>query len=400
MTTDKVEAPARTVGAVADELYLKCIRCGKCLSVCPVYRETRIETLSPRGKVALYRAVGEDGLEVSEVYAGKLYTCLMCEACREACPSGVELDVIMNQVRAGLARRGLMPGSLRRLSETIVAAGNISGEDNEQRLGWTANLEAMPVGLDHGGQAEVAYFVGCVSSLFPASYSIPQSLIQTFEQTGVNYALTGGGERCCGYPLLLNGEVERALEMARRNVEAVQATGATRVVMACPSCYHMWKHIYPELLDDGKLDGLEILHETEILADLAREGRLHFKPWPVTVTYHDSCDLGRKSGIFEAPRDVLRAIPELELVEMADHHENSLCCGGGGNLETYNRELAQSLPRRRLKQAQEVGAKYIVVSCQQCKRTLSGAARRERIRLRVMDLAEVVLRQIGEETHA
>jgi heterodisulfide reductase subunit D len=400
MTTDKVEAPARTVGAVADELYLKCIRCGKCLSVCPVYRETRIETLSPRGKVALYRAVGEDDLEVSEVYAGKLYTCLMCEACREACPSGVELDVIMNQVRAGLARRGLMPGSLQRLSETIVAAGNISGEDNEQRLGWTANLEAMPVGLDHGGQAEVAYFVGCVSSLFPASYSIPQSLIQTFEQTGVNYALTGGGERCCGYPLLLNGEVERALEMARRNVEAVQATGATRVVMACPSCYHMWKHIYPELLDDGKLDGLEILHETEILADLAREGRLHFKPWPVTVTYHDSCDLGRKSGIFEAPRDVLRAIPELELVEMADHHENSLCCGGGGNLETYNRELAQSLPRRRLKQAQEVGAKYIFVSCQQCKRTLSGAARRERIRLRVMDLSEVVLRQIGEETHA
>ena len=400
MMTDKLEAPARTVGAVADELYLQCIRCGKCLSVCPVYRETRIETLSPRGKVALYRAIGEDDLEVSEVYAGKLYTCLMCEACREACPSGVELDVIMNQVRAGLAHSGLMPGSLRQLNETIIAAGNISGEDNEQRLGWTANLEAMPVGLDHGGQAEVAYFVGCVSSLFPASYSIPQSLIQTFEQAGVNYALTGGGERCCGYPLLLNGEVKRALEMARHNVEAVQATGATRVVMACPSCYHMWKHIYPELLDDGELDGLEILHETEILADLAREGRLHFKPWPVTMTYHDSCDLGRKSGIFEAPRDVLRAIPELELVEMADHHENSLCCGGGGNLETYNRELAQALPRRRLKQAQEAGAKYIVVSCQQCKRTLSGAARRERIRLRVMDLAEVVLRQIGGETHA
>jgi heterodisulfide reductase subunit D len=400
MTTDKIETPARTVGAAADELYLNCVRCGLCLSVCPVYRETRIETLSPRGKVAIYRAAGEGDLEVGEAYAGKFYTCLMCEACREVCPSGVELDLIMNQVRADLAHSDLMPGSLRRLSEAIVAAGNISGEDNEQRLGWTANLEFVPTGLDHGGQAEVAYFVGCVASLFPASYSIPQSLVEIFEKAGMNYALMSGDERCCGYPLLLNGESECALEMARYNVEAVRATSATRVVMACPSCYHMWKHTYPELLDDGELDGLEILHETEILAELAREGRLRFKPWPVTVTYHDSCDLGRKSSIFEAPRDVLRAIPELELVEMADHHENSLCCGGGGNLETYDRELAQVLPHRRLRQAQEAGAEYIVVSCQQCKRTLSGAARREKIRIRVMDLAEVVLRQVEGEVHA
>jgi heterodisulfide reductase subunit D len=377
-----------------DEKYLQCIRCGKCLSVCPVYRETRIETLSPRGKVALYRAVDEDGLEVGEVYADKFYTCLMCEACREVCPSGVELDVILNQSRTDLAHSGLMPASLWQLSETIVAAGNISNEDNEQRLGWITNMASMPVGLDHGGQAEVAYFVGCVSSLFPASYRIPQSLVLILERTGVNYALMGGDERCCGYPLFLNGEVERALEMARHNVEVVRATGATRVVMACPSCYHMWEHIYPELLDDGELDGLEVLHETEMLAEMARQGRLHFKPWPVAVTYHDSCDLGRKSGIFAAPREVLRAIPDLELVEMADHHENSLCCGGGGNLETYDRELAQALPRRRLKQAQEAGAEYIVVSCQQCKRTLFGAARRGRTRIRTMDLAEVVARQL------
>ncbi|RLC88319.1 MAG: (Fe-S)-binding protein [Chloroflexi bacterium] len=394
MTTDNTET--RTVGEIAEELYLQCIRCGKCLAVCPVYRETRIETLSPRGRVALYRAVGENELSTGEVYANKFYNCLMCEACREACPSGVQLDVILTQVRADMARSGLLPGSLQRLDETIVAAGNISGEANEQRLGWTSNLESPPAGLDHGGQAEVAYFVGCVSSLFPASYSIPQSLVQIFERAGVNYGLMGGEERCCGYPLYLNGEVERAVEMARRNIEAVRATGASRVVMSCPSCHHMWKHTYPELLDEDALDGLEVLHETEMLAELARAGRLHLKPWPVTVTYHDSCDLGRKGGIFEAPRDVLRAIPDLELVEMADHHANSLCCGGGGNLETYNRELAQSLPRRRLEQARDAGAKYTVVSCQQCKRTLFGAARREKIRIRVTDLSEVVLRQLED----
>jgi heterodisulfide reductase subunit D len=170
--------------------------------------------------------------------------------------------------------------------------------------------------------------------------------------------------------------------------------------MACPSCYHMWKHTYPGLLDDGELDGIEILHETEMLAELVRANRLRFKPWPVTVTYHDSCDLGRKSGIFEAPREVLRSIPELKLLEMADHHENSLCCGGGGNLETFDQELAQALPRRRLEQAQHAGAQYIVVSCQQCKRTLFRAARREKIRVHILDLAEVVASQIEEETDA
>ncbi len=393
---EPITAPQRS----AEEEALHCVLCGKCLSVCPVYRETRIETLSPRARVALYRAAGEGDLTIGEIYADKFYTCLMCEACRQVCPSGVGLDTILNQSRSDMAHSDLMPASLRRLSETIITAGNISDEDNEQRLGWTENMPSMPAGLDHGGHAEVAYFVGCVSSLFPASYRIPQSLVEIFEKASVNYALMGSDERCCGYPLLLNGEVERALEMARRNVEAVKATGATKVVMTCPSCYHMWKHTYPELLDDGELDGLEILHETEMLAEMSREGRLRFKPWPVTVTYHDSCDLGRKSSVYEPPREVLRAIPELELVEMADHHENSLCCGGGGNLETYDRDLAQALPRRRLEQARDAGAKYIVVSCQQCKRTLFGATRRERIRVRTMDLAEVVARQLEGESDA
>ncbi len=386
-----------TVPAVAEELYLQCIRCGKCLSVCPIYRETRIESLSPRGRVALYRAVGEEGLTTDEIYANRFYNCLMCEACREICPSGVQLDVILTHVRVDLAHSGLLPEPLHRLDDVIATAGNISNEPNEQRLGWTANLETPPTGLDHEGPAEVAYFVGCVSSLFPASYSIPQSLVQIMERAGVDYALLGDEERCCGYPMYLNGEADRAADLARHNIAAARATGARRVVMSCPSCYHMWKHTYPELLGEDALDGLEVIHETELLSELTQDGRLHLKPWDATVTYHDSCDLGRKSGIFEPPRDVLRAIPEVELVEMADHHAKSLCCGGGGNLETFNRDLARSLPRRRLEQAQDAGAKYIVVSCQQCKRTLAGAARREKIRVRVMDLAEVVLRQMEEE---
>jgi heterodisulfide reductase subunit D len=113
------------------------------------------------------------------------------------------------------------------------------------------------------------------------------------------------------------------------------------------------------------------------------------------VTYHDPCDLGRKQGIFDAPRQVLAAIPGLELVEMADNRENSHCCGGGGNLETFDVDLAQSVSDLRLAQAQEVEAQVIVSACQQCERTLTTAARRNRVRIRVMDVAEMALQALS-----
>jgi len=117
---------------------------------------------------------------------------------------------------------------------------------------------------------------------------------------------------------------------------------------------------------------------------------------PRRVTYHDPCDLGRKENIFDAPRRVLQAIPGLELVEMRDNRENSHCCGGGGNLETFNAALSQMVSDQRLAQAQEVEAQVIASACQQCERTLASAARRNRVRIRVMDVAELLLRALDE----
>jgi Fe-S oxidoreductase len=165
------------------------------------------------------------------------------------------------------------------------------------------------------------------------------------------------------------------------------------VVFTCPSCYHIWQHVYPEVLGED-LD-LELLHTTELLDRLLEEDRVPLQEWPMTVTYHDPCDLGRKSGVYDAPRRILQRIPGLTMVEMDEIRDNSHCCGGGGNLESYNADLASRIAQRRVQQAAETGAKAIVSACQQCERTLSNAARASRTRIRVMDIGEVVLKAMG-----
>jgi heterodisulfide reductase subunit D len=191
--------------------------------------------------------------------------------------------------------------------------------------------------------------------------------------------------------LLISGQGDKAEAMIGHNVAQVKASGASRVVVSCPSCYHIWLHTYPQVVEDMDL---EVLHDTELLAELIEEGRLKLKEFPETVTYHDPCDLGRKSGLYDPPRQVLQGIPSLHLVEMADNRQNARCCGGGGNLETIDPTLSEAIAARRVAQALDTGAKYLVSACQQCKRTLTGAVRREKARLRVMDITELVARVI------
>jgi Fe-S oxidoreductase len=371
---------------------LQCIRCGLCLAVCPSYRETLGEADSPRGRIALARARIEGRLDRSQNYADKFYRCLLCTACENICPSGAEAIEILQGAREDVAGHQLLPDRLAQLDRTIAAEHNISAEENTGRLVWADNLPAPPSGLGKT-QAELVYFVGCVGSFFPRSYNVPRAFIEILEKAEVDYALLGGAEWCCGYPQYINGELALAEEAIRHNVGAVKALHANRVAFTCPSCYHIWQHVYPEML--GEDLELELLHTTELLDRLLAEGRIPLQEWPMTVTYHDPCDLGRKSGVYDAPRRILQKIPGLTLVEMDEIRDNSHCCGGGGNLESHNADLASRIAQRRVQQAAATGAKAIVSACQQCERTLSNAARASKTRIRVMDIGEVVLKAMG-----
>ncbi|MBC7241433.1 MAG: (Fe-S)-binding protein [Anaerolineae bacterium] len=188
---------------------LRCIRCGLCAYTCPTYRVEECESMAPRGRLALVRAVIEGKLELSPRFAEKFFDCVLCAACTSACPSGTKADAMLLEARHVLFDAGLVPEPVRGLLERLETRHNISGEENAGRLVWCSNMEHAPAGLGRS-QAETVYFVGCVGSLFPMSFSIPQAFSQTLDLAGVEYALLGGKEWCCGYPAFISGDVELA----------------------------------------------------------------------------------------------------------------------------------------------------------------------------------------------
>jgi Fe-S oxidoreductase len=373
---------------------LACIRCGLCLAVCPTYRATFSESDSPRGRIALARAQTEARLARSSNYADRFYRCLLCAACENICPSGARASEILQGARDDVACHDLLPDRLAQLDRAIQAEHNISSEENAGRLVWADNLPTPPSGLGKE-TADLVYFVGCVGSFFPRSYAVPRSIVEILERAEVDYALLGEQEWCCGYPQYINGELDLAEASMRHNLEAVRARQARRVAFSCPSCYHIWQHIYPKVL--GEELHLELLHTSALLDQLLDDGRLELGEWPMSVTYHDPCDLGRKSGVYEAPRKVLSKIPGLTLIEMNENRGDAHCCGGGGNLESHSADLSSQVAQRRVLQAADTGARVLVSACQQCERTLSNAARASRTRIRVMDLGEVVLKALQVE---
>lgn len=386
-----------------------CTRCGECVSWCPTFTEKpELDAITPLRKIeAVRRSVrGQWGLrallfgtrlpqpEALQAHSTGTYDCTLCGRCAVVCPVHIQTRELWIAMRQGLVRQGVYPAVFDRLRETFLTSHNISGDDNAQRLIWSQNLPEIPEGVGRKTRAEVVFFVGCVASFYPQSYTIPQNAVRVLEKAGVDYLTLGGEEWCCGFPLVIAGMGDVAVETMRHNLEAVRRTGARRLVATCPSCYHTWKHDYLRVL--GEPLGFEVLHMTELLAELLADGRIPLKPLEETVTYHDPCDLGRTSGVYEAPRQVIRAIPGVTLVEMEHHHQYSLCCGGGGDVEMTDKELAAAVARRRINEAQATGAKVLLSACQQCKRTLAGAARQAKLRIRVLDVVEWVAQQMEQ----
>jgi heterodisulfide reductase subunit D len=386
-----------------------CTRCGECVEWCPTFTEkAELDAITPLRKIETVRGFvsQQHGLwarifgsrpidkEVVEDHSAGTYDCTLCGRCGIVCPVHISTRSLWIAMRETLVDQGVYPEAMDHLRETVTTNYNISGDPNDDRLIWSQNLPEIPEGVGGKEQAEIVYFVGCVSSFYPQSYSIPQSMVEILEAAEVDYMTLGGEEWCCGFPLIIAGMGDAAVESVRHNVEAVRRTGAKQLVAACPSCYHTWKDEYPHIL--GEPLGFEVLHATELLEQIISADKLSFKPLEETVTYHDPCDLGRTSGIYDAPRNVICAIPGVNFVEMKDHHEYSLCCGGGGDVEMADKDLSAAVAKSRVAQAAETEAKYLLSACQQCTRTLAGAARRDKVRMRVLDVAELVARQLAD----
>ena len=361
----------------------KCTRCGFCLPNCPTYAVKKSERYTARGRNAITRGLIEGSLEPSAEMANSVFTCLGCGACTAACFPAVKTRGAVLDDRALMAADGLQPAAMDRLKESLNEYHNITEDDNQERGDWKELLKDVPAEALDKQSAPVAYFVGCVASFFPLAQKIPATFARLMHRAGLDFAVLGGEEWCCGFPLIGAGAPEELQALKAHNLERIQAMGAKTVVFACPSCFHTWKHFYAP-------EGVELLHASQLLARMVSEGRLKMKPVNMKVTYHDPCDLGRNSGVYDEPRAVIKAIPGVELVELANNRNLSVCCGGGGNVEMVDPELSQAIASMKIAEIQATGAEAVVSSCQQCLRTIATRARRQNLDLKVLDLTQLL----------
>jgi heterodisulfide reductase subunit D len=377
-----------------------CVKCGSCVSVCPVYAQTKeLETtmggLFANLKSFTRKAYGLPGVllrtnkgeEFPKEYSDHPYLCTLCGRCKNVCPAFIDTKELRIAARGFVVEKGKHPPLLGQVAETLERVHNIIGEPNEDRASWVEALDGAPEHRYQREKAKVIYFVGCVASYFPTTKRIPQSFVQILDKAGVDFTILGGDEWCCGFPLIAAGMQKKAGAFLQHNLEKVKEKGAEEIVFACPTCYHTW-------LEAGHR-GIEIFHSTQFIKRLIDEGRIRFNEKVTKVTYHDPCDLGRASGIYEAPREILKAIPGVELVEMKENREECRCCGGGGNLEMVRPDLSAALAQAKIEEIKATGADMVISACQQCIRTIVTTARKKKIPMIAMDIIEFVSKNMN-----
>lgn len=378
-----------------------CTNCCLCAEVCPavgatndgklsgIYRLQQLRRILRSRGGLLSRFFGKMAPSEAELkeFSETVYRCTLCGRCQQTCPAGIMLRDLWFSLRQDMVHSDAYPQKVDTILENIFSNHNVFDEDNEERAEWVDNMRDAP---EHGyikDKAEVVYFTGCVAAYFPMAQPIPMALAAVFETAQVDFTLLGEEEWCCGFPLLGAGLRDRFHELAEHNISAVKAKGASTVVFACPSCYQMWREHYAH--------DFEIYHATQYLHQLVSADRLPLTQLDLIVTYHDPCDLGRGSGEYGAPREVIRSIPGVKLVEMADNRENCLCCGGGGNLEMIDSRLSADIAKAKIEQVMATGAEAVVTACQQCVRAMSTHVRRNKIGLEVLDIVQLVQRAMG-----
>ena len=334
------------------ETFKLCYQCGLCDTVCP-WNEVR--TFSIR------KIIREATFGLTEIESEDIWRCATCGRCVEQCPRGVQQIELGVSLRRIATEYGVFPApvkSIRTISAGLTAQGNPFGEERKNRADWAKGLSVKT--FTEG--MEILYFPGCYPSYDPRMQRVARATVNILNTAGVDFGILGQKESCCGESIRKTGDEELFKRLARENIKTLIDNGVKKIVVSSPHCYHTFKNEYPEFMVN-----FEVIHSSQYLFELIDEGRLEItKEYRKDLTYHDPCYLGRHNGIYDEPREVLKKIPGIELDEMPDSRENSLCCGGGGGriwMETPKGERFSDL---RLEQAIGVGAKVLATCCPYC----------------------------------
>ena len=369
---------------------LRCMRCGLCRGLCPLWGFVGWESGSPRGRMQIVKALIEGNLEPNEYVMDRLYKCALCGYCLWRCPPGVRTTDVIKAARAHLVHLGIYPKEIDTIEENLKEQHNIYGLPAESRTEWVELMDISDIPI--GEKADIVYFPGCLSSYSGRAMNIAYSTALILNSLGLNWTLMGEEEWCCGNPLQLSGKIDLMEEIVNHNVEVIHSLEAKVLVTSCAGCYRTFIQDYPHY---AKKLGFEVRHISQVISENLDKIKLNYSDKPQIVTYHDPCELGRHVGLYDAPRNILKAIPTLQFVELPAKRELTKCCGGGGVLKMTNPELAIKLASEKVEEAYSVNAEILSTCCPACVLNITEGASTSRKDIKILDVVEIVAQAMG-----
>jgi len=372
----------------SDRITSQCDECKTCSGYCTVSPSFNdIETWSSKGRILLIKGISNGDLALSKKLVDIIYTCTTCGLCFAQCAPDLQVHEVITTTRHQIAEKGLIPQIFNLTAKNIFETGDPSGMPPKRRSLW---MNQMP-NLTPPKTAEVLYWVGCTTAT--RSPNVAKASANILNRVKINFTTLGAKEGCCGYVLLKTGLWSEAKNNASMLLEKVKATNAKTLVTPCAGCYYTFTKLYPQILDVRM--PLEVLHTSQLVERLIREGTIEPKELNVKVTYHDPCSLGRHCGVYESPRNVLKSIPKLELVEMPLSRSRSRCCGAGGGLWSYNTEVSMnSASTRLIKDVVPLDVDLMTTCCPACYMNFRYTTIKRSIPVKICDVMEVVERSM------
>ncbi len=394
-----------------------CTECGRCTSVCPA--NTVGKQLSPRDLILDMQhlldrsdlasvsgpADADDDYEPAFPVIGStaalspeaLWQCTSCAACVEACPVSIEqLPKIIDLRRFEVMENAKFPQTLQDAVGSLEERGHPFKGTQFSRVDWAQALHTQGFDVPTIGDVqdpEVLLWAGCGGALVERNQKSTQALAQLLSKAGVKYAILGREETCTGDPARRIGNEFLFETLAQQNIETFRTNNIRTVVTSCPHCFNTFRNEYPRLGGE-----FEVMHHTTFLAKLIGEGRLTINAEATEkITFHDPCYLGRHNGITEPPRELLQRSARAPLIEMAQHGQQSFCCGGGGGMSFVDEAPDQRVNQERARQALATDAETVAVGCPFCTTMLEdgiNAVKGDR-EMAVKDIAEIIWESVS-----
>jgi len=387
-----------------------CTRCGRCQDFCPAYLTEK--PLSPKkfiqdlkdhfqakGRLHLNGDTPQEGsapLIGDPIEEDVLWACTTCRSCMEHCPVYVEhIDKVIDLRRYQVMMESKFPEELQVAFRGLETNSNPWGMGSATRGEWIEEMDVPIMAELNGKEIDYLFYVGCIRSFDDRNKKVSLAMTRILNHLGIRFAILGMEEGCCGDPARRVGNEYLYQTIAEMNIETFNRYNIKKILTTCPHCYNTLKNEYAQLGFKA-----EVIHHTEFLQKSLAEGRLKLEqPMTKKLTYHDPCYLGRYSGIFSEPRQVLRAIPSLQLQEMKRSGIDSFCCGAGGGWMWMDEKIGKRINLQRIEDALATDPEGLATACPFCVTMFSDAVKDKGVeeKVKVWDIAEVVAQALSDD---